>query len=145
MSERFAISLPGSDVFGAKLTDEVVDSLYPNPKVSTIASPPHAGIIFLNWSSSLIIPERTTKLLYSFPHNYENLPTVLASYKFDAGSGIFYGTLPFQYGALGLILMDTDAVNVNLKYFSLDIASTTIPAFLMQIRFYVMAERGYQA
>jgi hypothetical protein len=139
----FKISLPGQDVRGARLNEEVVDSIYPSPKVSTIASPPHAGIIHLNWSSSIILPNPTVKNLYSFAHGYNQIPSTLAVFSFDNGTTKTNGILPFNYGALGLILIDADSTNVNLKYISFDLASTVIPVFIMQVRFYVFAERGY--
>lgn len=145
MSEVFKISLPGNAVRDADLKNEAIDSRYASPKISTVATPPHAGIIYLNWqSTTLSYPERTTKVLYSFQHNYATIPTVFASYKFDNGTQHIYGTLPLQIGSLGLIILDTDKTYVNLKYFSLDIANTTpIPPFALKIRFYVMAEAGY--
>lgn len=140
----FKISLPGTDVKNARIQDLVLSSLYPNPKIDTTASPPHAGIIFLNWQAvGLSQANNTTKLIYSFSHGYDYIPTAFAAYKFDNGSLVTDGVLPFQYGNLGEITIDTDPTNVNIKYQSIDLASTTvIPPFLMQIRFYVMADRG---
>lgn len=144
MSQVFKITLPNNDVRTSDLKDEVLNSLAPSPKINTQASPPHVGIIFLNWaSSSLVIPRGTTQVLYSFPHGYNYVPTAIAVFAFDNGVNPQNGTLPFQYGALGIITIDTDALNVNLKYFSIDLGSTIIPPFTMQVRFYVMAERGY--
>lgn len=141
----FRIALPGNDVHTARIQDLAIDRRYPNPKIYTKANPPHTGIIFLNWASSIGVNFQTTKILHSFKHNYNYIPTVFASYKFDNGSQILRGTLPFQYGALGVITMDADDTNINLKYYSIDgaIPATTIPPFTMQIRFYVMAESGY--
>lgn len=138
------IVLPGSDIETARIQDIVVDNLYPSPKIDTIASPPHTGIIFLNWTDTTAIANDTTKLIYSFPHGYVGyIPTVFASYRFDNGSNILKGTLPFQYGALGNIIIDADEENINLKYYSTDfLGPTPIPVFTMQIRFYVMAEQG---
>lgn len=141
----FRIALPGNDVHTARIQDLAIDRRYPNPKIYTKANPPHTGIIFLNWASSIGINFQTTKILHPFKHNYNYIPTVFASYKFDNGSQVLRGTLPFQYGALGIITMDADDTNINLKYYSTDAAipATTIPPFTMQIRFYVMAESGY--
>lgn len=142
--KAFRVALPNNDI-RANLDQLAVDSRYPSPKIDTQASPPHVGLIFLNWaSSSIALADGTTKLLTFFPHNYNYTPTVFASYKFDNGSNILKGTLPFQNGSLGMILMDADSVNVNLKYYSFDSSfpSTNISPFLMQIRFYVMAEGG---
>lgn len=142
----FKIALPGSNVRDSKLNEEAIDSLYPSPKVSTLAQPPHAGIIFLNWSSTTIaLGQNTTKLLYSFPHGYNYIPTAIGNYRFDNGSTIQTGTLPFQYGGLGLINLETTRTAVNLQYVSFDLALspfTPIPPFLMRVRFYIMAERG---
>ena len=139
---RFSIALPGKDVYRGKVTDMVIDSRYPNPKIDTLGKPPHAGVIFLNWASSIAVPETTIRLIYSFPHNYNFIPTVMASYDFDNGSARLKGTLPFQYGGLGIITIDADEKNINLKYYSTDFAATVVPPFTMQVRFYVMAEQG---
>lgn len=141
----FKIALPGNDVKDASISQEVLDSQFPSPKVNTLAQPPHAGIIHLNWSSSVAVPLGTTKLIYSFPHGYDYIPSCFASYSFDNGSVRNSGVLPFQYGAIGVILLDADIRNINLKYFSADLAGVTVvPPFLMQVRFYVFAERGHE-
>lgn len=139
---RFSIALPGKDVYRGKVTDMVIDSRYPSPKIDTTAKPPHAGIVFVNWSSSISLASGDSRLIYSFPHNYNNIPTVMASYEFDNGSARLKGTLPFQYGGLGIITIDADNKNINIKYYSTDFAATVIPAFTMKIRFYVMSEQG---
>jgi len=141
----FKISLPGIDVKRSRPSDEVVDSLYPSPKVSTIASPFHAGIIFLNWqTANLTKAFNSITVLYSFPHGYNHIPIVLGIIHFDNGSVIRSGTMPFDIGAIGLLVIDADSTNVNLKYLSLDISSTfPIPVFQARIRFYVFAERGH--
>lgn len=139
----FRVSLPNTDVKRRIPQNMAIDSLLPNPKIDTRASPPHAGIIFLDWNTAQVVPYQTTKLLYSFPHPYGYIPTVIASYKYDAGSTKTEGVLPFTLGATGIIIMDADNANINLKYRSNDVPGTTnIGPFLMQIRFYVMAERG---
>lgn len=145
MSEVFKLALPGNDALKASVSNEVVDSLYPNPKINTKANPPHTGIIRLHWvSSGVTVPYDQTNILYSFPHGYGYVPTVFGNYKFDNGSIIRRGTLPFQYGSLGIIVMDADDTNVYLKYFSYDLSVglTAVPPFEMQVRFYVMAEQG---
>lgn len=142
MSEVVRVTLPNKDLKLGKVIDMALDSRYPSPKIDTLATPPHAGIIFLNWVDTTTIPDGTTKLLYSFPHGYNKAPTVFGSCKFDNGTTILKGTLPFQLGALGIILIDSDDKNINLKYYSIDIFSLVIPAFTMQVRFYVMAEHG---
>ncbi len=140
----FKLSLPNNDVKRARIQDVVLDSTYPNPKINTKADPPHAGTISLNWVDTTGVPYATTKLLYSFAHGYNKMPTVFASYKYDTGLVVRRGTLPFQLGALGMISIDADAKNINLKYYSFDIFDTPIPPFIMQIRFYVMVEHGYE-
>lgn len=143
MSEVFRVALPNTDVRRAKVSEMVLDSRYPSPKIDTTARPPHAGIIFVNWNNTTtILNSGTTKLLYSFPHGYNKIPTAIASYTFDNGTVRPKGTLPFQVGALGIILIDADEVNINLKYFSTDLTSTPIPVFTMKVRFYVFAEHG---
>ena len=142
----FKLALPGKDAKDARLSDTIVDSKYPNPKVSTIAQPPHAGIISVNWHSSIALASGTVKVIYSFKHGYDYIPTVIAVYDFDNGSNIQTGLLPFQYGALGLITIDADDTNINLKYISFDTSapSTAISPFIMKVRFYVFVERGYE-
>ncbi len=138
----FRVALPDKDARRGKITDMVVDNRYPSPKIDTAARPPHAGLIFLNWNDTTAIPSGTTKVIYPFPHRYNTCPTAFASYSFDNGTQRIKGTLPLQIGALGMLTIDTDDTNVNLKYFSFDTGSTPIPAFTAQIRFYVMAEPG---
>lgn len=141
----FKIVLPGSNVHQSRLEDKVIDSLYSNPKINVVARPSHASVISLNWNNPTPVAYNITKILYSFSHNYDYVPTVFASYSFDDGSNLRNAILPFQYGGLGMIVMDADIKNVNLKYLSLDLSSAAaIPTFIMKIRFYVMAERGYQ-
>lgn len=146
MSQAFRVALPGEDVLRGAISKMIVDSRYPFPKIDTQASPPHAGIIFLNWADTSGIPDGTIKLLCFFPHGYTKMPTVFGSYAFDNGTNRLNGTLPFQNGALGVIFLDADDVNINLKYYSFDqsIPATAILPFLMQIKFYVMAEHGFE-
>lgn len=139
---KFKIALPGFDVHSSQVGEEALDSQYPNPKINAIANPPHVGIIDLDWvSTSITVPANSEKILYSFPHGYDYVPTCIGVYHFDNGTNPSSGILPFQYGALGLILLDADSININLKWVSFD-GGTTIPNFIMQVRFYVMAERG---
>lgn len=142
---KFKISIPGVSVQDAKPSEETVDSTYPSPKVNTLATPPHAGIIFVDWSSSTQTQALgTTRVLYKIPHGYNYIPTVFGNYIFDNGTRKIRGMLPFQYGSLGMIILDTDKTNANLKYISLDLANTTpITPFLITVRFYIMAERGH--
>jgi len=144
MSDVFRIALPNSDVHRGKVDTMTLDSRYPNPKIDTLASPPHTGIVSIEWiTTGIVVNGGITKLIYSFPHKYNSIPTVFASYKFDNFSNVISGTLPFQYGAIGLIIIDSDIKNINIKYYSFDIFnSTVIPPFVMQVRFYVMAEHG---
>lgn len=109
-----------------------------------MATPPHAGTIFLNWTQTAGVNFDTTQLIYSFPHGLNYVPTVFASYQWTDGTNTQRGTLPFQLGALAIIVIDADPANINLKYFSIDssIPATTITPFTMQIRFYVMVEPG---
>jgi hypothetical protein len=145
MSQAFRVALPGQDAIRGRLQDMVLDARYPSPKIDVTARPPHAGIISIYWNDTTAIANDTTRLIYPFSHGYNYTPTAFASYRFDSGSSIIRGTLPFQYGSIGMITIDTDRENVNLKYHSTDLASVTpIPAFIMQVRFYVMAERGYE-
>lgn len=144
----FKIVLPGSKVDNSRVAEDIVNSAYPNPKVDTTASPPHAGIIFLNWASTgITMASGTSRLLYSFPHNYNYAPGVFGVCAFDAGSGVKHGPTPFFIGAIGVIVLESDRNNVNLKYFSSDIGGplTAISPFTMRVRYYVFAERGYQA
>lgn len=143
MSEVFRVALPGFDVHRGKLEQMALDNRMPSPKIDTAASPPHAGIIFVDWQDTSIIAFDTTKLIYSFRHNYGQIPTVFASYRWDNGSTILRGTLPFQLAALGMITIDADETNINLKYYSFDFLGTNLPVFTMQVRFYVIAELGY--
>lgn len=140
---KFTLVLPGADVRNPTLSDIIVSEKYPNPKVLTTANPEHAGDIFVNWQSSIALPDGAIQLIDLFPHGYDYVPTVIGTYKFDNGFGKIEGTLPFQYGALGIIVLDADATNINLKYYSLDLSgAVTIPPFTMTVRYYVMAERG---
>jgi hypothetical protein len=144
MSQVFRVALPGGDVNRGKVTEMAVDVRYPSPKIDTKPIPNHAGIIYVNWRSTLALAKGTIRLIDSFPHGYNHVPTVFASYKADNGSNVTRGILPFQYGALGIIVVDADAKNINLKYYSFDagIPATNIPPFTMQVRYYVMAEHG---
>lgn len=146
MSDVFRVAKPNEDVLRAAIGKMIVDSRYAFPKIDTQANPPHAGIIFLNWQSTAGINDGTTKILASFPHNFNKMPTVIANYAFDNGTNRFKGMLPLQNGALGELFMDADDVNVNLKYYSFDqsIPATAIVPFTAQIRFYVMADHGYE-
>lgn len=143
MSDVYRMALPGFDVHRGKVEQMVADNRYPSPKIDTQATPPHAGIIFVNWTDTSIIANNTTKLIYSFPHRYNQVPTVIASYKWDNGTIIQRGILPFQLGAIGMIIIDADLKNINLKYYSFDFLSINVPVFTMQVRFYVFAEAGY--
>lgn len=142
---EFRLALPGTDVHRGRPQDMVLDSRLDSPKIDTTASPPHAALIFLNWNRTAGIPDDTTLLLYSFPHNYNQIPIVIAAYKFDNGSNVLKGVLPFQLGGQGIITMDADEENINLKYYSIDgnVSPTDILPFIMQLRYYVMAEAGY--
>src|SRR3954471_18535511 len=103
---RFSIAQPGSSASDTRVMNKVVDSLYPSPKVNMKASPPHAGLIDLNWSSSISLPNQTTKTLYQIPHGYDYLPGAFAGFSFDNGSVKVSGTLPFSIGGIGLIIID---------------------------------------
>lgn len=147
MNQVFRLAQPGFDVLRGKIGRMILDNNYAVPKIDTQANPPHAGIIFLNWADKPSgLADGTIQILDSFPHYYNKMPTVMGNYKFDNGGTILGGMLPFQLGALGIIVLDADDVNINLKYYSIDTAfpSIDIPAFLMQIRFYVMADHGYE-
>lgn len=139
----FRLALPGFDVHRGKPEQMVLDAVHDSPKIDTQATPPHAGIIFLNWQDTSVIAYDTVKLITSFPHKYNQTPTVIGSYKFDNGFTILRGTMSFQVGALGMLVLDADETNINLKYYSFDFLGTNMPTFTMQIRFYVMAEAGY--
>ncbi len=141
----FKIVLPGSDVKSANIEDTVVDSRYANPKIDVVKRPAHYGIINLNWnSSSRVFAENDLLILHRFPHGYNHIPTVIGNYVFGTGPSASRGILPFSYATFGLILLDADDVYINLKYLSIDLLSSPVPAFTMQIRFYVMAERGHE-
>lgn len=142
--EVFRLALPGFDVHRGKIEQMILDSQYPSPKVDTQAVPTHAGLLFLDWQDITPINYDEVKTIFSFPHRLGRVPIVIASYKFDNGTVVLKGTLPFQLGAFGIITMDADEKNVNLKYYSFDIFGNNMPQFTMQIRFYVMAELGYE-
>lgn len=144
MSQVFRIALPDKNAERGKPDEMAVDSRYSNPKIDTQANPPHAGTIRLTWNDTTPIGNGTTKLLYSFAHQYGYVPTVIASYRFDNGINVLKGTLPFQLGAFGVLTIDADEKNVNLKYYSVDTSGDPTPTFAMQIHYYVMAERGYE-
>lgn len=142
----FRLVLPGGDAKRPRPKLIIVDRDMDVPKIDTSADPEHAGIIFLNWESTgITMPINTFRILDKFPHDLNQIPTVVASYKFENGSVSLKGTLPFQYGALGVITMDTDDENINLKYESFDanIPGTAIPPFLLQLHYYVMSNAGY--
>lgn len=139
----FRMALPGFDVHRGKPEQMVLDNLTDSPKIDTQAKPPHAGIIFLDWKDTTPIGFDVIKKIHSFPHTYNQIPEVIASYKFDNGSVNIKGTLPFQLGGLGMIVMDANETNVNLKYYSFDSGGNTLPVFTMQVRFYVIAAPGY--
>lgn len=141
---KFRLMLPGADIDRHRPQDAVIDRDLDSLKIDTTADPAHAGIIFLDWKSTTrIVNFDETVLLDSFPHKFGKTPIVVASYKFENGTVLLRGTLPFQLGALGMILMDTDDNNVNLKYYSFDFSGLPVPPFLMQLRYYVMANPGY--
>lgn len=140
----FRLMLPGADVDRHRPDQAVIDRDLDSLKIDTEADPAHAGIIFLDWKDpAKIVPIDNTILLDSFKHDFNQTPIVVASYKFENGTVLLRGTLPFQLGALGLITMDTDEDNVNLKYYSTDFQGFVVPPFLMQLRYYVMANPGY--
>lgn len=138
------MALPDRDVKRGRAVDMVLDARYPSPKIDILPNPPHAGIIFVNWNDTTGLAAGNIKLLYSFPHGYGYVPTAFASYRFDNGSNILRGTLPFQNASIGEIIIDTDEINVNVKYYSFDqnVVPLAIGPFTMQIRFYVMSEHG---
>lgn len=138
------IALPDTtDVHDAKLLDLVLSSQYPSPKINTKATPPHAGIIFLDWvSTTIVVTFPATKTIYSFPHGYSYIPVVIGSYDFFDGTTYRRGTLPFQYGALAMIVIEADKTNINFKYLAIQTDVVPQPAFTMRVKFYVLAERG---
>lgn len=146
---KIVIGLPDQDAKQASLDQQVINSLYPSPKINAEVFPPHAGLIDLSWSETTEAPLRgSVRTLYSFPHGYNYVPTVLSNFILDFldGSPPFASMLPLLIGIGGdssvLILMDADLININLKVLGL-FATTTIPGpFKMKIRFYVFAERG---
>lgn len=139
----FRLVKPGARVRNARITDIIASTNYPAPKIWTKANPAHAGTIFVNWQSSLIIPFGTVKLMDSLPHGLPYVPSVFATFKFDNGSIRREGTLPFQDAALGMITIDADIVNINLKFYSTDISGiTAVPAFTLTARYYVVVEPG---
>lgn len=142
MSQQFILSKAGNAA-QARLKDIIVSSKYSSPKIYTLGNPPHAGNIFINWSSSLAKAYGTTTLIDSFPHGFQYVPSVFATFNFQNSSNQLDGMMPFSYGAIGVITIDTDATNVNVKYFSTDLANTTvIPTFNMVIRYYLMVDPG---
>lgn len=143
MTYVLKLALPGTDAKKASVGQLVTDSIHPNPKIYTLATTPHAGIISLTWNTTTARAYGSTLTIDTFTHNLGYIPTVFASYDWSNGTIERRGTLPFQYGALGMIVIDADTTNINLKYFSLDLPGTTaIPAFTMTVRYYVMVEPG---
>lgn len=141
----FRIALPNVDAREAGLTELAVSSDTPSPKISVKAQPPHTGIIDVNWqSSNLTFPYLTSKMIYSFPHGYNYVPSVLGVFKFDNGSVKITGVGGLSIGSIGQIVFESDAKNVNLLYLSFDFGGplTPVPPFSLQFRFYVFAERG---
>lgn len=136
------ILVKDGNVDNPDISNIIIDTAYPNPKIYTKANPPHAGIISVNWQSAISISQGTTRILDYFPHNLGYIPTVFGTFKFDTGLVIREGTLPFQYGGIGMIFIDADLDNINLKYHSTDIGAVVIPSFIMQVRYYVMVEAG---
>jgi hypothetical protein len=107
------------------------------------ATPPHAGLIDLNWAVIYPSPTKLLKRFTKYPMAMITSLELLLAFSFDNGSVKVSGTLPFSIGGIGLIIIDADPTYVNLKYFSTDLANTTpIPPFTMLIRFYIFAERG---
>jgi hypothetical protein len=139
----FKISKPGVDVQDASSSETILDNLRSSPKIDTTAIPPHAGVIELEWTTSgIIVPYGETRVLYSIPHGYDHLPTAIGLFT-SVTQGA--GRLPFEIGAIGVLILDADSVNVNLKYFSSDLVGTTvIPPFSLTIRYYIFAERGHE-
>lgn len=143
--KQLRVSLPGIDVKQAKLAELVISEQYPNPKIDTLANPPHVGTIFLDWVTlGITQDDGITRVLHSFPHNYNYIPTVFASCKFTNATITRNGTLPFSLGNLGMITIDADIKNINFKYYSFAPGgpASSVPAFKMQIKFYVMSEHG---
>lgn len=138
---KLVIAQPGFDADTARVWESVVHSLYPNPKIDTLPNPAHTGIIFVDWRRATGVDGGETILIDSFPHGYNYTPTVFATYLFNDDSA---GTLPFQVGALGMLTIDSDEKNINVKYHSIDFIFPTTPveAFTMRLRYYVMAEHG---
>lgn len=136
----FKISLPGFDVHNSRISEEVVDSLYPNPKIDATANPKHAGIVYVNWTSTASITANSTRVIYTFPHGYNYVPSVFGTYHFDNGTNRVNGVMPLQIGAIGMLVLDADATNINLKYFAIN--TSVVLAFTAQVRFYVFVERG---
>lgn len=136
----FKLALPGFNAKDARLDQEVLDSAYPSPKINTVPTPPHAGLIYLNWQSTIVVPLNSVKLLYSFPHGYNYIPTAFATYAYDDGTTRVNGVLLYSNN-YGTLVLDTDSTNVNLKWISGD-GTNPVPPFIMHIRYYVFAERG---
>lgn len=146
MSNIFKLMLPGFGFKDKTPAHSAVDSLLPSPKVDTAAQPPHVGIINLSWSDTTTVPYDTVKTLYSFPHGYNKIPTVLGSFKLQVISSTNSpeGVLPLQLGALGMLGIDADEKNINLKYYSFDFGAQPMPVFTCKVHYYVMAEHGYE-
>lgn len=142
----FKISLPGVDVHNSRIDQDVLNSLYPNPKINVLAQPPHAGVIFVDWvSTTITVPSGSPKTIYSFPHGYNYIPTALGTFDFDDGTVKGKGVLPLTV-TIGTVVsqieIETDSKNVNVKIYT--DGSGAVPAFKIKIRFYVFAERGYE-
>ena len=141
----FTLVKPGFNVHRPHPADIILSDLYPTPKINTKAKIPHAGVIFLNWASGAgRLGSPTPYIFDSFEHGFDYIPTVFATYKYNDATRIVEGTLPFQFGALGLFAMSADKTNINLEYYSYDVMdpATAIDPFTLQIRYYVMVEHG---
>lgn len=141
--KRVAVSLPDNSVEDVGLDKKTLDSLYPNPKIDTRVIPPHAGVININWiSTGVLVADGTDKVLYSFPHGYDYIPTVLACFSLQDASGTLSGILPFAT-AFSVVLIDADATFIRIRLYALQTGGLPLEPFNIQVRFYVMAERGY--
>lgn len=139
----FKLVLPDKTVDSDNPLDLVVSSAHPSPKIDTRANPPHIGIIDLNWQTTgLSFANDTIKELYQFEHNLGYVPAVFATYEFDNGTVRRGGTLPLQFGALGMFVLESDRTHVKFRYYSFDLGGTPINPFTMQTRYYVLAQNG---
>lgn len=140
----FILAKPGYSAQDARIDEAVVHSDYSYPKADITRRPEHIGIVDINWATSgIVVPFLEIRTLFSKPHGYTGIPTVVAAYQIERLTERSAGMMGIQMGALGFLGVDADEKNVNVKYISFDVTSATaITPFRIFIRYYIFAERG---